>query len=228
MRRRRRRWPISSPSHQPCGPTSSGAASSPPGVRARAGRDGGRLFRRHHHDHLAAFHARELLDLGDRIEVILDPHQDIHAEILVRQLAAAEAHGDFHLVALADEADHAAHLDVVVVLVDAGAQLDLLDLDDLLLLARLVLLLLLLVFVFAVIEDLADRRLGARRDLDEVETGLIGHGERFVPGDYPDHTPLLIDEAYAGDSDFFIDARTFAGRREIHWWPGYLPSPVKH
>ena len=37
------------------------------------------------------------------------------------------------------------------------------------------LLLLLLVFEFAVIEDLDDRRIGIGGDLDEIETGLIGH-----------------------------------------------------
>src|SRR5258708_31359767 len=207
--------------------SSSGAPCWQPGPSEDPERARRRLFRRHHHDHLAAFHARELLDLGDRVEIVLDPHQHVHAEILVRQLAAAEAHGDLHLIAFADETDHAAHLDVVIVLIDAGAQLDLLDLDDLLLLARLVLLFLLLVFVLAVIEDLADRRIGARRDLDEVEAGLIGHGECVVPADYPHHASLLIDEADAWYGDFFIDARTLAGRREIHWWPGYLPSPSK-
>jgi hypothetical protein len=48
------------------------------------------------------------------------------------------------------------------VIVDAGAHLDLFDLDDLLMLAGLGGLLLLLIFVFAEIEDLADRRLGVR------------------------------------------------------------------
>ena len=50
------------------------------------------------------------------------------------------------------------HLDVVVVVVDVRAELDLLDLDDLLVLAGLGRLLLLVELVFAVIQDLADRR----------------------------------------------------------------------
>src|SRR5579871_1979656 len=33
------------------------------------------LLRRQHHRHLEAFHARRLLDLGDLLEVVLDPHQ---------------------------------------------------------------------------------------------------------------------------------------------------------
>src|SRR5216683_1029467 len=56
----------------------------------------------------------------------------------------------------------------------ARAELDLLDLDDLLLLARLVAALLLLVFELAEIEDLDHRRVGVGSDLDEIETGLQG------------------------------------------------------
>jgi hypothetical protein len=51
---------------------------------------------------------------------------------------------------------HGLGLDLVVVDVDLRAELDLLDLDDLLLLARLVLLLLLGEAELAVVEDLAD------------------------------------------------------------------------
>jgi len=58
------------------------------------------------------------------------------------------------------------------VAVDAGAHLDLFDLDDLLLLPSLVLLFLRFIFEATEIEDLADRRIGVRRDLDEVEPGI--------------------------------------------------------
>jgi len=53
--------------------------------------------------------------------------------------------------------------------IDVGTELDLLHLDDLLLFAGFVLLLLLLVLELAEIEQLADRRIGVRRNLDEVE-----------------------------------------------------------
>ena len=78
-------------------------------------------------------------------------------------LAAAEAQGDLDLVAFLEEAPDRLHLHVVVVIVDHRAHLDLLDLDDLLLLAGLGGLLLFLIFEFAVVEDLADRRLGIGR-----------------------------------------------------------------
>jgi hypothetical protein len=62
------------------------------------------------------------------------------------------------------------------VVVDHRAEFDFLDLDDLLFLAGLGLLLLLLEPVFAVIQDLADRRDRVGRNLDQIETGLCGFG----------------------------------------------------
>ena len=51
---------------------------------------GGRLLGRHDHSHLPALHPRHLLDLGDFVEIVFDAHQDVHAELLMRQLAPAE------------------------------------------------------------------------------------------------------------------------------------------
>jgi hypothetical protein len=69
------------------------------------------------------------------------------------------------------------------VVVDGRAHLDLLDLDDLLLLAGFVGFFLLLVFELAVIEQLADRRLVVRRDLDQIEAFFFGYGAAFVDAD---------------------------------------------
>src|SRR5688572_13976266 len=130
--------------------------------------------RRQDHHHLAAFHHRLALDLGEFPHLGLHLVEEAHAEIGMGHLAAAEAHGQLDLVALLEEAAHGLHLGVVIVLVDAGAELDLLDLDRLLLLARFGLLLLLEEAEAPVIEDLAYRRDRVRRDLDEIEAGLLG------------------------------------------------------
>ena len=61
-----------------------------------------------------------------------------------------------------EEPDDVVLLEVVVMLVDAGAKLHLLDDDDLLLFLGLGLLFLLLEDVLAVIHDLADRRVCGR------------------------------------------------------------------
>ena len=85
--------------------------------------------------------------------------QQLHAQFRVTHLAAAEAQGDLHLVALFEEAVHGLGLHFVVVNVDVRAELDLLDLDQLLALARFVLLLLFLELELAEIQDLADGRI---------------------------------------------------------------------
>src|SRR3546814_317888 len=95
-----------------------------------------RLFRREHHQHLAAFHAWMLLDLGGLGNIFLDALQEIHAELAVGELAAAEAQRHLHLVAFLDEGEHLLHLGVVIVVVDVGTHLDLLDLLRLLRLPR--------------------------------------------------------------------------------------------
>ena len=129
-------------------------------------------------------------DLGDRLGVGLDALQHLPAELLVRHLAAAEAQRDLDLVAFLEEALDGAHLHVVVVIVDARAHLDLFDLDDLLLLARLGGLLLLLVFVFAVVEDLGDRRIGVGRDLDQVEPGFVARASASAVVTTPTFWPV--------------------------------------
>jgi hypothetical protein len=101
------------------------------------------------------------------------------------------------------------------VVVDARAQLDFFDLDDFLLFASLVLFLLLFIFILAEIENLADGRVGVRRYLDEIETSIGGHGERFVAPDDSHHVAALIDKAHAQNADLVVDAGPLAGGGEV-------------
>jgi hypothetical protein len=75
------------------------------------------------------------------------------------------------------------------VVVDVGPELDLLDLDDLLLLASFVLLLLLLEPELAVVQDLADGGIGVRRDLHQVEPGFLGASSAAEVGMIPCFSP---------------------------------------
>src|SRR5256714_882083 len=130
--------------------------------------------RQYHHD-LAAFETRVLLDLGELGDVGLDLVQELGADFLVRHFAAAVAQGDLDLVAFLEEPLHRAHLHVVVVIVDHRPQLDLLDLDDLLLLAGLGGFFLRGIFELPVVHDLANGRIIVRRNLDKVHAGFDGH-----------------------------------------------------
>ena len=116
--------------------------------------------------------------------------EDRHAELAVGHFAAAEAHRQLDLVALLEELDDLLHLGVIVVVVDVGTHLDLLDLLRLLLLALLVGLLLGLVLVAADIEELGDRRIGAGADLDQVEADFLGLLERFAGYMTPRFSPF--------------------------------------
>ena len=91
-------------------------------------------------------------------------------------------------------------------IVDVRTHLDLFDLDDLLLLARLGRLLLRLVLVLAEIQDLADRRLGVGRDLDQIEAGLGGALACVVDGDHADIVAGGVDELDVWSVDALVDA----------------------
>src|ERR1700688_3206821 len=176
------------------------------------------LARGEHHDHLAAFEFRLLLDLGQRGEVAAHALEQLGAELLVGELPAAEAQGDLDLVAFLEEPPDRAHFHVVIVIVDHGPELDLLDLDDLLLLARLGGLLLLLVFEFAVIEDFADRGALVGDDLDEVQPLFGGDGERVADRHDAVVLALLIDQLHLANANLVIDARAVLlnGQRGFH------------
>ena len=66
--------------------------------------------------------------------------------------------------------------------INIRSNLDFLDFDDLLLLARLIRLFLLLVFVLPVIQDLADRRHSIGRDFHQVQAEIISADQRFAGG----------------------------------------------
>ena len=97
-------------------------------------------------------------------------------------------------------------LELVVVLVDLGTELDFLDEDDLLVLLGLPVPLLLLVLVLAEVHDAADRRHGSRGDLDQVESLLLGDGQRCRWRHDAQLLPVLVDHADFTDADAFVDS----------------------
>src|SRR5579863_3088923 len=182
------------------------------GARAliRSG-DGAALPRRQDHNHLAAFEAWLLLDLGEFGGVGLDPVEELIAELLMRHFTAAKPQSHLDLIAFFEESLHRAHFHVIIVIVDHRTEFDLLDLDDLLLLARLGGLLLRLIFVFAEVENLADRGDRIRRDLHQIEPGLLRHG--YGGADFRDALvgAVFIDELDLANADLLVDARTLLG-----------------
>ena len=165
------------------------------------------------HDHLTPLHLRHLLDLGQRIRFLTDAVEHLHAEMLVHHLTAAKTQRHLDLVSLFQETAHRLHLHVVIVLLDVGAKLDLLDVDRLLLLARFALLFLRFVFHLAVVEDLADRRIDVSRDLDKIQACVGCFADRIPYRDDAELIAILVDEANLCRLDILVDARSLAGRR---------------
>ena len=129
----------------------------------------------------------------------------------MRHFAAAEAQGDLHLVALLEELQHIAHLDVVVVGVGPGAELHLFDFDDLLLLAGFGFALLLFVLELAEVHDLADGRSCVGRDFDKVEARILGEALRLIGGHNSVLFTLLVNQTYFGDADAMIQTVVLSG-----------------
>src|SRR5690606_6187377 len=136
------------------------------------------------HRHVPALEERLRLDAADILQGLGHADQHVPPDLRVGHLPSAEHHGRLDLVALLKEAARVADLELEVVLVDAGPELDFLDLDLVLLLPRLAGLAGLLVLVLAVVHDPDHRRPRVRRHLHQIETLALGDGERFVNRHY--------------------------------------------
>src|SRR5436305_7498775 len=140
-------------------------------------------------------------------QVSLEPLQQLVAEVLARHFTAPELDGGLHLVPFAEEADGVLELEIVVVLVDVGAELDLFEMDDLLLLLRYVRLLLLLVEELAEVHDAADRRLRRRRHLHQVEGLLLCPPQRLFDRHDARLRAVSLDQAHLPYPDALVDPR---------------------
>src|SRR5690349_20125880 len=59
--------------------------------------------RRKNHHHLPAFELGLVFDLGDRLDLLADLVEQLHAKLQMRHLAAAEAQGQLDLVAFIEK-----------------------------------------------------------------------------------------------------------------------------
>src|SRR5438309_7543024 len=104
-----------------------------------------------HHCHVPPFEERLRLDQADLLDVVGEAHQQVASAVRMLALAAPEHDRDLDLRALVQEPRDVAFLGLVVVYPDLGPDLDLLDVDLRLVLARELRLLLQLVPVLPVI-----------------------------------------------------------------------------
>src|SRR5205823_10343374 len=132
----------------------------------------------------------------------------------------------FDLVSLPEEPLDVALLRPVVMWVDLGPELDLLD-DRLgLVLAGLPGLERGLVLELAVVHELADRWPCRGRDLDQVEVGLLGQPERIIQGNDPYLLAVRADEPYLGNPDALVDTGFDADVTSLGFLPPASPGRV--
>lgn len=179
----------------------------------------GRSLWSDHHHHLATFEARHGFHLASLADIGSDSVKQFETKLLVRHLTATEAKRDFDLVALFEELHHRAHLHVVIVGIGSRTELDFLDLDDFLFLARFGFAFLGFVFELSEIHDLADGRLGVRRNLDQIETGFFGHCHCAGGCHHTNILSVCPNETDFRGTDAFID--TGAG---FALWRGIVGS----
>src|SRR5258706_6909472 len=115
--------------------------------------------------------------------------------------------GGLHLITIAEEPDCVLELEIVVVLVDVGPELDLFEVDDFLLLLRDVSLLLLLVEELAEVHDAAHRRLSRRRHLHEVENLLLCPPQSLFDRHDAGLRAVSFDQAHLTYPDALVDPR---------------------
>ena len=126
------------------------------------------------HEHGLAFDARVPLNHRHISQTIGHLLEQLTPKLWVRQLAPAEEHRHLDFVAVFEELDRALGLSVDVVFADLRPEPNLLELDDLLVLAGLPLLLGLLVLEAPVVQQPANRRDDIRGYLDQVEVLRLG------------------------------------------------------
>src|SRR5262249_26010538 len=171
------------------------------------------------HDHVPPVEKRLLLDRSELLHVLREPHQQVAATVRVQCLAAPEHDRDLDLGPLSQEAHDVPLLGLVVMDADLRSELDLLDLDLELMLSGLLRALFLLVAVLRVVHDPRNRRIGAGRDLHEIEALAVRELERFLRREDPNLATLLVHEADPLRADLLVDSLIPLAR--------YLPVEIR-
>ena len=166
-----------------------------------------------------AFHARHKLHRAGVPNVLNEAIDDVVAKVAMGHLAAPEAKRRLHFVTLAEEAHSLVLLSLVVVLVHRDGELDFLNGDDLLLLARRSLALVLLIEKLAVVLNAADGRNGVGRNLNQIEAALACNFQGFKGWHDAELLASIVDDAHFARADSFIDADELFGRTLIDGFP---------
>ncbi len=159
---------------------------------------------------MAAVHPRGHLDDRARPEHLREFLALLFADITVGDFTATKPHRHLYLVSIFKEAPNGTFLDVEVMVIRLGAELDLLDFHDGLVTTRFRVTLLFFILQLPEVGDLADRRAGERGDLDEVKSALTCECHCIFGQELSELSAFFVDDEDTGNSNAFIDSRFVA------------------
>jgi len=159
------------------------------------------------HHHVPTVEERRRLDRADLLDLFGETKQQVTSALRVQILAPPEHDRDLDLRALVEEAHDVALLGLVVLRRDLRPELDLLDLNLGLVLARELGLLLLLVSVLPVVHDPGDRRTGLRRHFHQIEVLSVGVVERIGRGLDPHLRAVFVDQPHLRHTNSLVHPR---------------------
>ncbi len=144
--------------------------------------------------------------LPDVGQVLLDALENLQPKLGVGDLATPEHHCEANLVAFLEKPTSVPGLELVVVLLDAGPELDLFDLDVVLLLLGLPGRPGLLVLELPVVHQLDHGRPCVGGHLHQVQPRCLSALSGLVDADDTDLLALIADEANGADPDLVVDS----------------------
>jgi hypothetical protein len=168
---------------------------------------------------VAAFHPGCAIHRAKGCQVFRETQQQFAAKIRMRDFASAKLHDCFDAIAFLQKPDRMVLLEVVIVIVSVGPELQFLHLHDMLLFFGVVLLLLHLVLILAVVDRLGDRRHGGGRYQNQIQTQIL----RLPNGQLSRHDfrrPIREHRAHFPRTDRLIhifSAAGFAGWEITAW-----------
>jgi len=171
---------------------------------------GSSLFGCQQRDQNVPFHARHRFDLAEVADFIEQARHLGAAHFLVRHFAPAMKNHGAHFVAFPEEANDLVLANLVIVLRGGRPKFDFLELRATAALALLMRLFILLVKKFAVVGDLANRRIGGGRDLHQVESLFARQTNSLERLHHPKLGTFFINHPDFARPDPLVDAGTVA------------------
>jgi len=162
------------------------------------------LLRRNHLNHLPSFHLWHLFNRTVLFQVISDPGQKLRAQFLVRHLPTAESQGDFRFITVLKKLNELPELDLVIAFVRSRTEFDFLYMNLLLLAFRSLVFFVLFEQVLTKIHNSAYRRLRHRRNLDEVQSLILGQIDRCCEPHDPCLLTIRANNPHFGGLDFIV------------------------